>query len=233
MFTEAALLESRSLRSGLSRHVHALDKVKALVLLPDGLHVTTRMVADYFEVSEEVVRQLSSRHRAELHSNGMFTLRGADLQRFKRDILSRYSVQGYPQPRSNLVLFPRRAVLNIAMLLRDSDVARRVRTYLLDTEAGARDAARGTTGNSVCSSLDRHVEEVAVRAATGAVTGVVAEAVERAVAPVVAQLGELNARMARQTEVVCAMSVRLADVGDDLADLRRRAGAPRRDRRRR
>ncbi|MFD8588113.1 hypothetical protein ACFV1B_00915 [Streptomyces sp. NPDC059637] len=229
MFTEAALLESRSLRSGLSHHVHALDKVKALVLLPDGLHVTTRMVADYFEVSEEVVRQLSSRHRAELHSNGMFTLRGADLQRFKRDILSRYSVQGYPQPRSNLVLFPRRAVLNVAMLLRDSDVARRVRTYLLDTEAGARDAARGPAGSSVCSSLDRHVEEIAVRAATGAVT----EAVERAVAPVVAQLGEINARMARQTEVVCAMSVRLADVGDDLADLRRRVGAPRRDRRRR
>ncbi|MFE1785032.1 hypothetical protein ACFW9F_21275 [Streptomyces sp. NPDC059506] len=229
MFTEAALLESRSLRSGLSRHVHALDKVKALVLLPDGLHVTTRMVADYFEVSEEVVRQLSSRHRAELHNNGMFTLRGADLQRFKRDILSLYSGEGYPQPRSNLVIFSRRAVLNVAMLLRDSDVARRVRTYLLDTEAETRSAARGPAGSSACSSLDRHVEEVAVRAATGAV----AEAVEQAFAPVVTQLGELNARMARQTEVVCAMSVRLADVGDDLADLRRRVGAPRRDRRRR
>ncbi|MCZ2524708.1 hypothetical protein [Streptomyces sp. HB2AG] len=228
MFAEAALLESRSLRSGLSRHVHALDKVKALVLLPDGLHVTTRMVADYFEVGERVVNRIIVRHREELESNGFRVLRGADLEEFKSDTLSLYP-GSYPQPRSGLALFPRRAVLNVAMLLRDSDVARRVRTYLLDTEAEARSAVRGPAGGSACSSLDRHVEEVAVRAATGAVT----EAVEQAFAPVVAQLGELNARMARQTEVVCAMSVRLADVGDDLADLRRRVGAPRRDRRRR
>ena len=40
----------------------------------------------------------------------------------------------YPRPRSSLALWSRRAVLNAAMLLRDSDVARRIRTYLLDME---------------------------------------------------------------------------------------------------
>ena len=40
----------------------------------------------------------------------------------------------YPQARSGLGILTRRAVLNVAMLLRDSDVARRVRGYLLDAE---------------------------------------------------------------------------------------------------
>lgn len=35
-------------------------------------------------------------------------------------------------------MFPRRAVLNVGMLLRDSEVARQVRTYLLDAEAEVR-----------------------------------------------------------------------------------------------
>jgi hypothetical protein len=32
--------------------------LKALALLPDGLHVTTQGVADYFEVGERVVNKL-------------------------------------------------------------------------------------------------------------------------------------------------------------------------------
>jgi len=67
------------------------------------------------------------RHREELTANGMRTLRGSELEFFKRDILSLFP-ESYPQPRSNLTLFTRRAVLNIAMLLRDSEVARQVRT---------------------------------------------------------------------------------------------------------
>ena len=114
-----------------------LDKVRALSLLPDGMHVTTRMVANYFEVAERTVNRLMQRHRDELTENGMRTLRGSELELFKRDILSLFP-ESYPQPRSNLTLFTRRAVLNVAMLLRDSDVARRVRTYLLDTEQAAR-----------------------------------------------------------------------------------------------
>ncbi|MGW4223880.1 restriction endonuclease [Streptomyces bauhiniae] len=82
-------------------------------------------------------QSLKARHRKELTANGMVTLQGSDLAAFKRDILSRYP-GSYPQPRSSLTLFPRRAVLNIAMLLRDSEVARQVRAYLLDVEQASR-----------------------------------------------------------------------------------------------
>ncbi|MEW2129170.1 restriction endonuclease [Streptomyces sp. NPDC005435] len=137
MIDQTALLESRALRSSVLERTDVLDRVKTLALLPDGLHVTTAMVAGYFGVSVEAVRQVKARHREELSQNGMVTLQGRDLREFKRDILSRYP-GSYPQPRSGLTLYSRRAVLNIAMLLRDSEVARRVRTYLLDMEHLAR-----------------------------------------------------------------------------------------------
>ncbi|MFH8978241.1 restriction endonuclease [Streptomyces sp. NPDC017890] len=133
MISEAALLESPALRGSVLERTDVLDKVKALSLLPDGMHVTTAMVATYFGVTTEAIRQLKARHREELSSNGMLTLQGPELAQFKRDTLSRYP-GGYPQPRSSLTLYSRRSVLNIAMLLRDSEVARQVRVYLMDME---------------------------------------------------------------------------------------------------
>ncbi|MER6783489.1 restriction endonuclease [Streptomyces sp. NPDC000658] len=137
MISESALLESRTLRDGVLEHTDILDRVKALSLLPDGMHVTTAMVAAYFGVTAAAVRQLKARHHEELSGNGMLTLRGPDLAEFKRDVLSRYP-GSHPQPRSSLTLYSRRAVLNVAMLLRDSEVARQVRVYLLDAEYASR-----------------------------------------------------------------------------------------------
>ncbi|TWE18636.1 hypothetical protein FB465_3720 [Kitasatospora atroaurantiaca] len=79
---EAVLLESRTMRGTLVGRTEALDKVKALRLLPDGVHVTTRMVADYFGVHEEAVNSVVRRHREELRESGMALLKGADLQDF-------------------------------------------------------------------------------------------------------------------------------------------------------
>lgn len=66
MPTEIALLESRALRVEQMGRVDALDKVKSLVMLPDGIHVRTEDVARYFEVSTSVVRRLTDRHSDEL-----------------------------------------------------------------------------------------------------------------------------------------------------------------------
>ena len=137
MINESALLETKTLRDSVLERTDVLDRVKALSLLPDGMHVTTAMVAAYFSVTVDAIRQLKARHHEELSLNGMATLKGHDLAEFKRDVLSRYP-GGYPQPRSSLTLYSRRAVLNVAMLLRDSEVARQVRTYLLDMEYLAR-----------------------------------------------------------------------------------------------
>ncbi|MFI1419852.1 restriction endonuclease [Streptomyces sp. NPDC020731] len=157
MIGESVLLESQTLRSSVLDRTDVLDKVKALSLLPDGMHVTTAMVAAYFDVTTEAIRQLKARHRGELSCNGMMTLQGPELAQFKRDVLSLYP-GGYPQPRSSLTLYSRRAVLNVAMLLRDSDVARQVRTYLLDMERLARTQPVENSVRTEALPLDDHID---------------------------------------------------------------------------
>ncbi|MFE9440537.1 restriction endonuclease [Streptomyces sp. NPDC006602] len=108
-----------------------LDRVKALSLLPDGMHVTTAMVAAFFEVGLKAIESLVLDHREELVASGYRVLTGSELTSFKE-------VSGIQSRSRSLALYPRRAVLNIAMLLRDSEVARQVRVYLLDMEHVAR-----------------------------------------------------------------------------------------------
>ncbi|MEB8342776.1 restriction endonuclease [Streptomyces endophyticus] len=162
MINETALIESKALRDSVLERTDTLDKVKALSLLPDGMHVTTAVIAAYFGVTTEVIRQLKRRHHQELTTNGMITLQGSELEEFKRDTLSRYPTS-YPQPRSSLTLYSRRAVLNVAMLLRDSDVARQVRAYLLDMEYLARTQpadAQDTAGNDALDArIDQRIDQ--------------------------------------------------------------------------
>ncbi|MBQ0983319.1 hypothetical protein KBZ10_01935 [Streptomyces sp. F63] len=226
---ESALLKSRALRDSLAVRTGVLDKVKALSMLPDGLHVTTRMVAGYFEVSEDVIRQLVARHRAELSSNGMVTLRGADLRRFKQDILSRHSGGGYPQARSNLGIFTRRAVLNVAMLLRDSPVAREVRGYLLDVEEHPGTPRTGSHPSRYRSLEARVTVVESCRADVGAALrdlGPVLRRTSDRLDRIDARLDMMDRRLAfmdrrldHTNDVVCAMSERMAGLDAGLRQL--------------
>ncbi|AXI78642.1 hypothetical protein [Peterkaempfera bronchialis] len=173
MTHEAVILESRTMRDSLTEWTQALDRVKALQLLPDGMHLTTRLVADYFEVGEEAVKSIVKRHREELRSNGYQLLQGDELHRYLRS-----NMDPSPLPGRGLALFPRRAVLNVAMLLRDSDVARQVRSQLLDLADAARPSA----------ALDAYVAELARRVAE--------EVVLRRLQPHARVVGAMSCRLA-------------------------------------
>lgn len=122
---------SRSQRDALAARVDVLDKVGVLRTLPDDLHVTTDMVAEYYEVSLDLVRRVVADNRWELDTDGY---RVASRSGFESEFGSLSNLD--PRARQ-IALFPRRAVLRIGMLLRDSAVARRVRDMLLDAEASA------------------------------------------------------------------------------------------------
>lgn len=129
---ELVLTESRTMRAQTAGRVDVLDKVKALTLLPDGTHASTEIVASYFEVDAEAIKSLVRRNLPELEENGLRKLAGEELREFKR------TTEGQGDPLStrskSLRLFTRRAILNVGQLLTESDVARRVRTYLLEVE---------------------------------------------------------------------------------------------------
>ncbi|MEV7346938.1 restriction endonuclease [Streptomyces sp. NPDC093544] len=152
MVNEAALLESKTLRDSVLERTDVLDRVKALSLLPDGMHVTTAMVAAYFQVGVKAIRSLVVDHRAELKTNGYRVLTGSELSSFKE-------LSGIQSHTASLAIFSRRAVLNVAMLLRDSEVARQVRVYLLDMEYLARTRPVDNPVHADGTSLDDRIDQ--------------------------------------------------------------------------
>jgi hypothetical protein len=152
VINETALLESPTLRGSVLARTDVLDRVKALSLLPDGMHVTTAMVASYFDVGLEAVKSLVKDHRTELEASGYQLLTGEELRSFK-------NLSGIQSRTRSLALFPRRAVLNIAMLLRDSEVARQVRVYLLDMEYLARTQPVENPAPMDTASLDARIDQ--------------------------------------------------------------------------
>ncbi|WP_330253035.1 hypothetical protein OG874_00020 [Nocardia sp. NBC_00565] len=126
--SDLTLATARAERDALAARTDVLDKVGVLRSLPGGMYVTTEMAAEFYEVSVELIRRVVSDNRAELDSDGYrVTIRSA--------FESEYGSLSNLDPRARqIALFPRRAVLRIGMLLRDSDVARRVRDYLLNSE---------------------------------------------------------------------------------------------------
>ncbi|PWS44790.1 hypothetical protein DLE01_40895 [Streptomyces sp. FT05W] len=210
MPTEVALLESPALRVEQMGRVEALDKVKNLVMLPDGIHLRTEDVARYFEVSAEVVRKLTQRHRAEVEENGLRLLRGAELRIFHRDMVSLWGGEqavSFPQAPTQLTLFTRRTVLNVAMLLRDSDIARSVRTHLLDAEEGLR---------ASYVSLERRVTRI-----EGCLLGVGSALQE--LGPVLGRMSQRLDSLDRKLDVthqaVGEIGLRLTDVSRDVVRL--------------
>lgn len=152
MINESALLESKALRDSVLDRTDVLGRVKALSLLPDGMHVTTAMVAAYFEVGVKTIESLVLDHKQELQASGYRVLAGTELTSFKE-------VSGIQSRSRALALYPRRAVLNVAMLLRDSEVARQVRVYLLDMEYLARTQPVDNSVDTATPSLDDHIDQ--------------------------------------------------------------------------
>lgn len=123
-----ALIESRSLRQAYADRTDVLDKVKYLLLLPDDMNASVEMTSSYYEVPKQTIVSLIHDNREELETDGLKTLAGEELNSLKElGVIGKNS--------SSFTIIPRRAILRIGMLLRDSLVARAVRDQLLNVEA--------------------------------------------------------------------------------------------------
>ncbi len=125
---DLTLPAARDSRDELANRTDVLDKVGALRMLPGDLHVMTKHVAEFYEVDVDLIRYHVKANRDELNTDGYRVISRSE---FESEFGSISNLD--PKVRS-IALFPRRAVLRVGMLLRDSDVARQVRDMLLDTE---------------------------------------------------------------------------------------------------
>jgi hypothetical protein len=116
----------RAERDRFGNRTDVLDKVKALRLLPDGHHLTTELVANYYETGVEAIKSLVKDNRAELNANGYRVLTRAEFDGSFGDLpKSRGGAQ-------SIAVFDRRTVVRVGLLLRDSPVARAVRDAVQD-----------------------------------------------------------------------------------------------------
>jgi len=137
MENELMLVESKTMREQMvvsvseERMDEIFNKIKGLILLPNSMHVTVDMVANYYEVDKDAIEWHIRNNKDELNSDGMRVLKGKELSEFKAEsqIESRAG---------SLTIIPRRAILRLGMLIEKSEIAKQVRTYLLDVEGNTK-----------------------------------------------------------------------------------------------
>ena len=158
MTNEFQLVEKRELREEFIGRMEVLDKVGDLILLPSTEFATTEQVATYYGVTTRHIEDIISNNKEELISDG-YGIRKADdfitelnfgnkvtkqrgkfLVEFDENNVVTFAPRG-------ISLFPKRAILRVGMLLRDSEVAKEIRSRLLDivhdAEQGKADIIQG------------------------------------------------------------------------------------------
>ena len=90
---------------------------------------TKKMVADFYEVEERTIERYLEKHSDELSANGYVLCKG---KRLKELILQFAPVINVGSKTTQLGLFNFRSVLNIGMLLTESEKAKKVRSLILD-----------------------------------------------------------------------------------------------------
>jgi len=142
------VIENKGDRDNLVERVEVLDRVKELLLLPEMEMATSAQVADFYEVDYDAIKKLTFRNKEELISDGYITNSGKEIADFLRDKMSLKKIEAkkgkyvitmkdnseYNFANRSNALFPKRAILRVGMLLRDSEVAKEVRTQLLNIE---------------------------------------------------------------------------------------------------
>lgn len=151
MRKENELIEQKELREQMIERVEVLDRVKELILLPNTEFATTEQVAIYFEVGLEAIQSLIKDNRDELIANGFGIRRRKEILNVLKEQLE------ITIPNRGMNLFPKRAILNVAMLLRNSEVAREIRTRLLDI---VQDVSEGKDNiiENVINEIDKEIK---------------------------------------------------------------------------
>lgn len=143
---ENELLTNGKLREELVEHYEVLEKVKQLLLIPGTEFATTSEVANFYEVTTDAIQKVYQRNKEEVDMDGITVISAKSLIGtecpISKDIRKdKYSTTfeyengiNITIPNRGIKVFPRRAILRVGMLLRDSKVAKEVRTQLLNVE---------------------------------------------------------------------------------------------------
>ena len=138
---ETQFIDDRHLRDKNVSRFDVLEKVKNLLLISGTDYAVLSQVADYYEVGLEAIASLVKDNREELLEDGLINATGVEtkeiLGKFSKDFANQrgyFTCDGIKFNHRNNLLFTRRSILKVGMLLRDSVIAKEVRTQLLNIE---------------------------------------------------------------------------------------------------
>lgn len=145
--TAESFLDNKELREQTMERVEVLNKVKQLFLIPELECMTVKQVADYFEVELETIQWQYKNNKDEFDEDGVSVKKLADFKSLGCSLTTSLKMatgRGFLEltfsdgtvvvvPNGGIKCFPKRAVLRMGMLLRDSRVAKEIRTQLLNT----------------------------------------------------------------------------------------------------
>lgn len=139
------IITDSAVREKLAEHIEVLDRAGKLLTMPKVNMATTEQVAEFFNVPSETIRTVYKRNKEELAGDGVrsWTISEIKIQMGHDGLFESVGQSGYTGlllddgstyklPTRGIRLFPKRAVLRIAMLLTGSEVAKAVRTALLN-----------------------------------------------------------------------------------------------------
>lgn len=161
---QTEILLNFALRNKLADRMEVLDKVKELFLLPQLEMMTAQQVANYYGVGVGAVQSCFKDNRDEISADGVSKCTPKTmLERFvpKGQIVKTQYYADFKLsdevtlrvPNVGINLFSKRAILRIGMLLRGSNVAREVRSQLLN--AFEKTASKAPT-KTVCDDPQRN-----------------------------------------------------------------------------
>ena len=141
------MVDDKELRQKYIDRTEVLDKVKQLFLIPQFEMVTINQVAEFYEVELKAIQMCIMRNTDEIYSDGVALKKPQDFAKFSKSTscllpeISKTKNSTIYQiaenvnvviPNRGVRCFSKRAVLRFGMLLRDSKIAKEVRTQLLN-----------------------------------------------------------------------------------------------------
>ena len=143
---EQTIMDYRQVREEYIGRVEVLERVKKLFTIPNLDCMLLKQVADYYEVSIDSVKGIYNYNKEEFIADGAIKHSIKDVKSLmgenspiKNIITCRGGIEIPIDentkvfiPNTGVILFPKRAILRVGMLLRDSVIAKEIRTQLLN-----------------------------------------------------------------------------------------------------
>lgn len=179
-FTEK---KEKELRNQYIGRVEVLEKVKELFLIPELEVMTVKQVAEFYEVDVDAIKRCYQRNKSEIDTDGtmvlsinLLTEHFVPLEKDKGGTTYKLSNEvSIKIPNRGTTAFSKRAILRIGMLLRDSEVAKEVRTQLLNTFENSSNEVKVSELNEEMS-IQQRIGEAMLSGDTNKITEAMAEA---------------------------------------------------------